>query len=147
MDYGKAFRQYKRSSIETAGKLELIIMCYDKTILCLNQAKDHLREGEIPKKVAKLQNALDIIAELQSSLNFEKGGEIAKCLDSLYSYLTKRIILADIQKDYNIFDECIGILSELKSAWEGISSPKEEPVILDNNPSMEIRRLTHQIAA
>jgi flagellar secretion chaperone FliS len=147
MDYGKAFKQYKRSSIETAGKLELVIMCYDKTILCLNQAKDHLREGEIVKKVTKIQKALDIIAELQSCLNFEKGGEIAKSLDSLYSYITKRVILADIQKAYNIFDECVYILTELKSAWEGIAEPKEAPVALDSNAGMEIRRLSHQIAA
>jgi flagellar secretion chaperone FliS len=147
MDYGKAFRQYKRSSIETAGKLELIIMCYEKTILCLNQAKNHLIDGDIIKKVAKLQNALDIIAELQSSLNFEKGGEIAKSLDSLYSYITKRIILADIQKAYNIFDECVDILTELKSAWEGISSPKDEPLVNNYNENIEVRRLSGQIAA
>lgn len=98
MGYGKAFRQYNRSSIETAGKLDLIIMCYDKAILCINQAKSHLRDGEIIKKAAKLQNALDILSQLQSNLNFEKGGEIAKGLDSLYSYVRKRLILADIQK-------------------------------------------------
>jgi flagellar secretion chaperone FliS len=147
MDYGKAFRQYKRSSIETAGKLELIIMCYEKTILSLKQAKDHLRDGEIVKKVAKLQNALDIIGQLQASLNFEKGGEIAKGLDSLYLYITKRIILADIEKAYNVFDECVDILEELKSAWEGIASPKEEPVVMENSAGIEIRRLSHQIAA
>jgi flagellar protein FliS len=147
MDYGKAFRQYKRSSVETAGKLELVIMCYDKAILSINQAKGHLRDGEIIKKVEKLQNALDIISQLQSSLNFEKGGEIAKSLDSLYSYVTKRLMLADIQKAYDIFDECANILTELKGSWEGISTPKEDPVVLSNNAGMEIRRLSHQIAA
>lgn len=147
MNYGKAFRQYKRSSVETAGKLELVIMCYDKAILSINQAKGHLKDGEILKKVDKLQNALDIITQLQSSLNFEKGGEIAKSLDSLYSYVTKRLILADIQKAYDIFDECANILTELKGSWEGISTPKDVPVVLNENAGMEIRRLSHQIAA
>ncbi len=147
MGYGKAFRQYNRSSIETAGKLDLIIMCYDKAILCINQAKSHLRDGEIIKKATKLQNALDILSQLQSNLNFEKGGEIAKGLDSLYSYVTKRLILADIQKANGIFDECADILSELKSAWEGISTPKEEPVALSDNAGAEIPRLSHQVAA
>ncbi len=146
MDYGKAFKQYRRSSIETADKLELIIMCYDKTILCLQQAKDHLRNVEIDKKVLKLQKALDIISELQSSLNFEKGDKIAKSLDSLYTYLTNRIILADVQKNYSIFDECISILNELKSGWEGIRTEKEESASLNKAVNQEIPRLSHQVA-
>lgn len=146
MDYGKAFRQYKRSSVETADKLELVIMCYDKAILCLQHGKDNLRNYEIEKKVLKIQKALDIISELQSSLNFDKGDKIAKSLDSLYTYLTNRIILADVKKDFSIFDECINILSELKSAWEGIKTEKEEPAPIDNAAGQEIRRLSHQIA-
>ena len=146
MDYGKAFRQYKRSSIETADKLELVIMCYDKTILCLQQAQENLRNKEILKKVEKIRKALDIISELQSSLNFDKGDKIAKSLDSLYTYLTNRIILADIQKDYSIFNECINILSELKSGWEGIKTEKEELTPIDNTSGHEIPRLSHQIA-
>lgn len=146
MGYDKAFRQYKRSSIETADKLELIIMCYDKTILCLQQAKEHLRDIEIEKKVKKIQNALDIISELQSSLNFEQGDKIAKSLDSLYTYLTNRIILADIQKDFSIFNECINILSELKSGWEGIKTEKEELTPINNTAGQEIPRLSQQIA-
>ena len=146
MDYGKAFRQYKRSSIETADKLGLIIMCYDKTILCLQHAKDHLKNNEIEKKVQKLQKALDIISELQSSLNFDKGDKIAKSLDSLYTYLTNRIILADIQKDFTIFDECINILNELKSAWEGIKTEKQETTPINDTTTQEIPRLSHQIA-
>lgn len=146
MSYGKAFKQYKRSSIETAGKLDLIIMCYDKTILCLRQAKEHFKDNDIEKKALKIQKSLDIISELQISLNFDKGGEIAKGLDSLYSYLTKRIILADIQKDFVVFDECINILSELKSAWEGISTPKEKHMPMNNAANQGIKRLSHQIA-
>lgn len=147
MDYGKAFRQYKRSSIETAGKLELIIMCYDNAILCLQQSKDHLENREIDKKAVKIQKALNIINELQSSLNFDKGDNIAKSLDSLYTYLTNRVILADIQKDFSIFNECINILTELKSAWEGIKPEKEKTDNVDTAAGQEIRRLSHQVAA
>ena len=146
MDYGKAFKQYKRSSIETADKLELVIMCYDKAILCLQQSKEHLRNNEIEVKVQKIQKALDIISELQSNLNFEKGDKIATSLDSLYTYLTNRIILADVQKDFSIFDECINILSELKSSWEGIKTEKEEPAPVNNTAGQEIPRLSNQIA-
>lgn len=146
MDYGKAFKQYKRSSIETADKLELVIMCYDQAILLIRQAKENLMNGEIDKKSYKIKKTLNIINELQANLNFEKGGQIAKSLDSLYSYITRRIVLADVEKRYSIFDECIDIMNELKEAWVGISIKKEVPVSPEP-VNQEIRRLSQHIAA
>jgi flagellar secretion chaperone FliS len=147
MDYGKAFKQYRRSSIETASKLELVIMCYEKSILFLQQSKEYIREKDFIKKSEKIKKVLDIINELQANLDLDKGGTIAKSLDSLYTYLTGRIILADIQKNLSIFDECINILSELKSGWEGIRPEQEEPAPVNTTVPHEIRRLSHQIAA
>ncbi|MBN1904141.1 MAG: flagellar export chaperone FliS [Deltaproteobacteria bacterium] len=148
MDYGKAFKQYRRSSIETASKLELVIMCYEKSILCLQQSKDHIIDKDFMKKGEKIKKVLDIINELQANLNLDKGGTIAKTLDSLYTYLTNRIILADVQKNLTIFDECINILSELKSGWEGIRPEQEEQLSPVNAAvPQEIRRLSHQVAA
>lgn len=146
MGYGKAFKQYNRSTIETASQLELIIMCYDKTILCLEQSKDHIRDKDFIKKAEKIKKALAIISELQACLDLEKGEKIAKSLDSLYTYLTSRIILADVQQNFSIFDECIKILSELKSGWEGIKPEKEEIAPVKNTADHEIPRLSHQVA-
>ena len=146
MDYGKAFRQYNRSSIETADKLELIIICYDKAILCLQQTKDHFKDNDFIKKSEKIKRALAIINELHANLDMDKGGKIAASLDSLYTYLTSRILLADIQKNISILDECINILSELKSGWEGIRTERKEPAPIINTANQEMRRLSHQIA-
>jgi flagellar secretion chaperone FliS len=126
MGYGKFLNQYKRSNIETAGKLDLVIMCYEKAILCLEQTKEHIIKKEFEKKAEKFQKALDIISELQCSLNMEKGGQIAKNLDALYSYITKRLILGDVQKDLAVFDESIHILSELLESWKAIKSTETD---------------------
>lgn len=146
MNYGRAFNQYKDLNIQTAGKLELVIICYENAILCLRQAKDHFKDREIEQKAAKIQTALSIIGALQSNLDFDKGDKIAKGLDSLYSYITKRIILADIQKDFQVFDECINILTELKSAWEGISKTKEDHTPVKNAADPNVKGFS-QIAA
>jgi len=126
MVYGKVLNQYKRSNIETAGKLDLIIMCYERAIQLLAQSKDHLREKEFVKKAHKVKKVLDIISELQGCLNMEKGGQIARNLDSLYSYLTKRLLVGDIRKDSAVYDEAIRILSELKEAWQTIKSEEDQ---------------------
>ena len=119
--------------IETAGKIELVIMCYERATQLLAQAKVHFTEEEIEKKARKMQKALDIINELQCSLNMKEGGEIARNLDAIYTYLNKRL---DIQKDMTAFDECVHILTELKAAWDGIASKGSEPIGVTGNPGL-----------
>ncbi|MBN1626768.1 MAG: flagellar export chaperone FliS [Deltaproteobacteria bacterium] len=125
MAYGKLVNQYKRSNIETAGKLDLIIMCYERAIQLLTQIKGYIRGKEVEKKVYKFKKVLDIINELQGALDMEKGGEIARNLDSLYSYMTKRLLVGDIRKDESAYDEAIRILSELNEAWHSIQNEQE----------------------
>jgi flagellar protein FliS len=125
MDYKKS-NSYERTSIETAGKLDLVIMCYDKAIQLLKQAKGHFKTGDLEKKARKMQSALDIINELQSCINMEEGGQIARNLDGIYTYITRRLLQGDIKNDISVFDECVNILSELKDAWVEISHTRTE---------------------
>jgi flagellar secretion chaperone FliS len=144
MGYGKLLSQYRRSNIETAGKIDLVIMCYENAILCLAQAKEHFKEKDIEKKVQKFEKALNLISSLQCCLDMEKGGQIAKNLDALYSYITKRLIVGDVQKDMKVYDESIRILSELLESWKAIKSSEadhEAPTMRINNYNSETSRL------
>lgn len=126
MVYGKKLLEYQKTSIETSSGLELIIMCYDHAVRFLKQAKEHYKNHEYLKKGRNLQRALGIINELKCSLDFEKGEEIARNLDAIYNFLIKTLLKADIQRKLEDFDHAIGILEELKDAWEGISKSEIE---------------------
>ena len=126
MNYKKKLGQYQKTRVETSGKLDLVILCYEQAVQSLVQAKAYFVDGEYEKKATAMQKALNISNELQCALNFDKGGEIAKNLDALYSYLLKRLLVADIQRDLTVVDEAIQIMSELKTAWEGISAKEDD---------------------
>ena len=146
MGYGRTLGQYRKTEISTAGKMDLVVMCYDKSIQFIKQARAEYEQGAFEKKARLLQKTLDIINELQSCLDFKKGGDIAKNLDAIYSYLTRRLIQGDVGKDYSAFDESVRLLSELKEAWEGIASKgktQETPNVLPEG----LRSLSSQIAA
>jgi len=126
MGYQGKAGQYGRLNIETAGRVDLIVMCYEKCIEMLRHAKAYLEGKEYEKKAVKMQKAIEVIHLLQSSLNFEQGGQIARNLDSIYNYAVRRLLDGDVKKDAGTYDEVIGIFSELKEGWEGVAKDGEK---------------------
>jgi flagellar protein FliS len=122
MTYGRMLNQYQKTKVKTAGKMDMVILCYEKTIQFLVQARNAYEDGEFEKKAKAFKKAMDIIEELNGSLDFEKGGQIAKNLDAIYNYLQRRLLEGDVNKDLTAFDEAIRIMGELKEAWEAIGS-------------------------
>ncbi|MBW1731841.1 MAG: flagellar export chaperone FliS [Deltaproteobacteria bacterium] len=121
MIYGKKVSQYQKTNVETASGVELVVMCYEHAVRFLKEAKDHYDKRNYPEKAKALQKALDIINELKCNLDFEKGGEIASNLDSIYNYLIRILLQGDIERRLETFDQAVHILEELKEAWENIS--------------------------
>src|SRR5574340_702530 len=113
---GKGMGTYQEISFLTADPKKLILICYRQAILSLKAAHEHYLAKEYEAKAKSLQKALDIIAELNSALDFEKGGSIAKNLDALYKYMTRSLLEADINRDVSMFTAIIKMLEELESA-------------------------------
>ncbi len=114
-------QSYRKTNVITADPKRLVILCYEGAIDNLKMARERYRQKDYEGKCKSVKKALDIIDEMLCSLDFEKGGAIARNLKSIYNYMTRRIIQADVNKDVTGFDEVIGLLNELKSAWEAIT--------------------------
>lgn len=116
-------RSYKETQIKTATPGKLILMMYDGAIKNLNQAlqdmeDEHRRYDSISNSLIKAQ---DIIAELMISLDFERGGEIAKNLFGLYVFMNRRLLDGNIKKDKAPLEEVRTLLMELRGAWAEVA--------------------------
>ncbi|MBA7679772.1 hypothetical protein ES703_88076 [subsurface metagenome] len=58
------------------------------------------------------------------SLDFEKGGEIAKNLFRLYMYMNRKLLDANINKDRGPLEEVKKLLQELRAAWTEVADKK-----------------------
>ena len=77
---------YRQFSVQGATPLGLVVMLYDGAIAAMQRAITAIEARDIQKKCAHLNRALAIIAQLEGTLNFELGGEVAKTLKSLYMF-------------------------------------------------------------
>jgi len=118
--YKNGVQSYREMDVITADPKKLILMCYEGAIDNLKLGKQKLIEKDYEGKGRALIKSQDIIQELLCSLDFEKGGAIARNLEALYNYMLRRLLHANINKDITAIDEVIFMLSELQSAWEEI---------------------------
>ena len=86
--YGKVEVQ---SKVNSANNVQLIQMLLDGFIETINKAEVQIQKNDIEGKAKSLIKASNIIMGLQTSLDVENGGEIAKNLNELYTYISRRV--------------------------------------------------------
>ena len=110
---------YKETHIKTASGGKLILMIYNEAVRQLDIALEVI--GKDSNKLESASNSIiktqDLITELIVSLDFEKGGEIANSLFSLYMFFNKQLMEANMNKDVVILKNIRTYLVDLKSAW------------------------------
>ena len=126
--YCNGIQSYRKTNVITSDPGRLVIMCYEGAIESLKLAKQKIKEKDYEKKEKAITKAQNIIDELLCSLDIEKGGTIARNLSSLYNYMLRKILHADVNRDERAIDEVIGLLNELLSAWQEVVSKPESEV-------------------
>jgi flagellar secretion chaperone FliS len=125
----RALKQYNKinlqTGIESASPHRLIQMLIDGALARLAQAKGHMKANSIAQKGEDISMAISIIGGLRDSLDHKKGGEIANNLDSLYEYMTYRLMESNLKNDISMVDEVHDLLMEIKSAWDAITNHPE----------------------
>lgn len=137
-----AAQAYFSTQVSTTSQGQLLLMLYDGCIKFLNQAKVSIEEKDVAKKGTLITRALDILNELDSSLNMEAGGEIAKNLHELYFFCNTRLLKANLELNTVYIDEVIKILDGLRDAYAQIIDTPEAIEAMKNNAAVPSRQTT-----
>lgn len=124
MQNSAAMNQYKQVGVQAAvGNADphtLIQMLIDGAIQRLNTAKMHMAQNNIALKGESLSKAISIIDGLRTSLDMKKGGDIAKNLESLYDYMQRQLLAANVDNKVENIDEVLSLMNEIRAGWVGI---------------------------
>lgn len=125
MSYGLG--AYKKTSIHTASKEQILLMLYQAAIKNCKKAIEAIDGNRISEKGEFIGKLQDIVIELNHSLDFEVGGDIAKELASLYDYVLFASTQANIKIDKEPLEGCLNVLTTLYEGWtEAIKSLRKE---------------------
>lgn len=121
MHVANPWKSYRQIATQTAPPGQLVLMLFDGAIRFLERGLagfDIADPAEANMTVHNnLQRAVDIIRELNVSLNLEQGGEFAMTLRRLYDYFDRRIWESNVQKRPEGVREVVQHLTVLRDAW------------------------------
>ena len=113
----KSANEYLRTKIFTASPEELRMMLYEGAIKYCRQAKQAISVEEIERSYDCLMRVQKIVMELSTSLKHEVAPELCEKLSALYTYMYRRLIDANLEKQVQPIDEVLKLLEYQKETW------------------------------
>jgi flagellar protein FliS len=118
--------KYQTQQVMTASPARLVCMLYDRAILSLKEAVAAIEAGQIEARWRANKRATDIIAHMWTTLDTERGGEIAANLADLFKYMLSRLPQIDFDNDPAPAREVIRLLEPLRESWHKVANGEAE---------------------
>ena len=131
----KAAAAYKRLDIESAvasaDRHELVTLLFKALIGALAGAEVHYQHENKDQVREYVTKACRILAGLQGSLDYERGGDIAVNLGQLYGYSIRKLFAANVNLDTapDNIAEVKSLLEPIAEAWENMDLSNSSQLI------------------
>ncbi len=98
----------------------LVKLLYQKLLNHIYQAIDSIEMKDLAARSEAITEALTIIHVLNSTLDYDKGGEVAVSLSQVYGWSRKALIESNRHKDTESLKEVAKMIEDISQAWETI---------------------------
>ena len=108
--------------VDYANQVELVQMLFSALLESISEAEGHMQRGSVELKCKSIARADKIVQGLRITLDHEQGGELARNLEALYEYVSRRLLHANLRNDVESLREARGLMADISSAWEMLPS-------------------------
>jgi flagellar protein FliS len=121
--YGANAYQQIRShgGVESADPHGLITLLMDGALERLVKARAHMVRGEVAAKGEAISRCIEILGGLRGSLDAKADPALVERLDSLYDYMSRRLLQANLRDDASLIDEVSNLLQPIRDSWVKIA--------------------------
>jgi len=127
MSANKMMQAYTKSDHQTVAEsndpVAIVALLFDELIRAMQDFITHSDKDAGKKEIQSRQfsRSLTIIYALQSSLNFEDGGEIATNLFKIYEYSRQQLLKDWKDNTTDGTEKAIIALDDIREAWHQLS--------------------------
>jgi flagellar protein FliS len=121
------YNKYKKTSVLSASREQILLMLYEAAIKFTKLAIQAIEEKKIAERGQNIIRALDIIIELQATLDHKVGGDLAKQLEQLYVFMIDQYTKANLKGEIEPLKSNLKVLENLYEGWKvAIEKVKKE---------------------
>ncbi len=113
----KAYNAYQKTEVMTITPGELVAKLLVAAESAISKGMDAMEQGKIATKGEQFSRAIAILGELQASLDFDQGGEIAENLNAIYDFCIREILTGNLKNDPARIEAALSTLSPVTDAW------------------------------
>lgn len=121
----EGYNAYLRSKVMTSTPAELTLMLYEGAIKFVNKAIMSIEKDDVMGAHNNLMKTQRIIEELRASLDHKYP--VAKEFDTVYEYILRRLVEANIKKDKDILEEVLEHLRTMRDTWKEVMKNANAP--------------------
>ena len=121
------------SAVASANAHELISLLFKELNKSLLAAEYQFEQGNLQEMRNHVTKASRVLTGLQGSLDFEKGGEIADNLASLYGFSIRQLFRSTASGEIDNVVSVKDLIAPIAEAWESISPNNMQTGAMDSN--------------
>lgn len=119
-----------KKKMESAGdnSLKVVLILYDASIGFLEKAIGFAEKEDRERKELFTGKANDIIVELDRVLDMRSGGDIAKNLKLLYSFMNRQLVDASENNTVKGLVDVRAMMKDLRDSWRFVDESSQTAV-------------------
>ena len=110
-------RTYEHNQYASLSPEKITLALFDGILTFIDRACAAIDSGHVAHRGEAVSRALAVIGELHATLRPEPAPELVGALSTLYDYLTRELIKANIAADQMALMRCAGIVRTLRDGW------------------------------
>jgi flagellar protein FliS len=119
-DPAAIYRQVDIIGRTTGDAHGLVQVLYEEGIAALRAAAWATENRNPAKKNERISRATAVLFALESGLDFERGGDVARTLATFYHGLRQQVVQASLGTDPRPFRDAADSLAEIAGAWQTV---------------------------
>ena len=94
-----------------------MVILFDAAISDMRRAVSAIQTSDIEERAAAVGHAMLVLQQLQGTLDFENGGNVARQFEQFYNLVRAKLLESQLRNSPELMQQQIGFMSEVRNCW------------------------------
>ncbi len=108
---------YRENAVRSATPIELVVILFDAAIGDMRRANAAIKANDVEERAQAIRHAMVILQQLQGTLDFDKGGQVARQFEQFYNLIRAKLLESQLRNSTELMQQQIQFMSEVRDCW------------------------------